>query len=283
MQARLLGVLSLLVLPALVGCLGSGEPGEALQRGDRDAAPDPGSEVRPGWAPLEKAIVRPGVPIYTPTGVCASNFLFVRPDNTSVFLGTTANCVRDLPVGGLVTIGGPEVLGFLVYSSWQTMEEDGEKDAYAREYNDFAVIKIDESYRDAVNPTMLHYGGPTGLAEGAEAGLGARVKTYTNDTSQEGLVSGTAGEWALLVHGVPPTLPGSMGRGALTPEGKALGIVVNLGVVPDPGANGVARLDSLMAYARDHAKLYMELVTADPLDGSLVGGLPLPAGPAPLL
>ena len=276
MQARHLGLVALLVLPAFVGCLGDG--GEPLARGDRGATPDPGADLRSGWASLEDAVVRPGVDIYTPTAVCASNFLFVRPDNTSVFLGTTANCVRDLPVGGLVTIGGPEVLGFLVYSSWQTMEELGETDPYAREYNDFAVVKVDESWRDLVNPTMLHLGGPSGLADPSSAGLGARVKTYTNDTSQEGLVSGHAGDWAVLVHGIPPTLPGTMGRGALTPEGKALGVVVNLGVVPNPGANGVARLDTLMAYARDHAKLYMDLVTADPLDAGLAAPA-LPAAP----
>lgn len=274
MQARPLGLVALLVLPAFVGCLGAGDEGEPLQRGDRDAVPAPDAEARPGWAPLRDALVRPGVDIHTPTRVCPSNFLFVRPDNTSVFLGTTANCMRDLPVGGLVTVGGPEVLGFLVYSSWQTMEETGEKDPYAREYNDFAVIKIDESFRHLVNPTMLHLGGPAGLSEG-DPGLGARVRTYTNDTSQEGLVSGHAGDWALLVHGAPPTLPGTMGRGALTPEGKALGVVVNLGVVPNPGANGVARLDTLMAYAKEHAKLYMDLVTADPLDAGLGASAPV--------
>ena len=277
MKARPLGVLALLVLPAFVGCLGSADPGEALQRGDQDAVPAPGSEARPGWASLEDAVVRPGVAIHTPTRACPSSFLFIRPDNTSVFLGTTANCVRDLPVGGLVTVGGPDVLGFLVYSSWQTMEEIGERDPYAREYNDFAVVKIDESYRDLVNPTMLRLGGPTGLAEASKAALGARVKTYTNDTAQEGLVSGHAGEWALLVHGAPPTLPGGMGHGALTPEGEALGVVVNLGVSPGAGANGVARLDTLMAYARDHAKLYMDLVTADPLDAAPLAAPPLPA------
>ena len=274
-------LLALLVLPALVGCLGGGPAEEPLQSGDRAAVPDAGSETRAGWASLEDAIVRPGVDIHTPTATCPSNFLFIRPDNTSVFLGTTAYCVRDLPVGALVTVGGPEVLGFLVYSSWQTMEETGEKDPHAREYNDFAVIKVDESYRHLVNPTMLRYGGPAGMAEASKVDLGARVRTYTNDTAQEGLVSGKAGEWALLVHGLPPTLPGSMGRGALTADGLALGVVVNLGVAPNPGANGVARLDTLMAYAREHAKLYMELVTADALEGGLAAS-PLPAQGIPL-
>lgn len=254
--------------PLLVGCLGSADPeGEPLSGGDVPAQPLPDGRA---WAPLEDAVIRPGVLIHTPTRACPSNFLFARPDNTSLFLGTTAACMKDVPVGSVVTIGGFEALGFLAYSSWETMEETGETDPDAREYNDFAVVKIDESSRHLVNPTMLHYGGPVGLADGSEAALGSAVKTYTNDTSQQGFVSGRAGDWALLVHQLPPTPPGAMGRGALTGDGRALGVVVNLGVVPAPGSNGVARLDTLMAYASEHAKLYMGLVTADPLEPALL-------------
>jgi hypothetical protein len=271
MKGRLPALAALLFAsPLLVGCLGAAD--EPLAGGDVPAAAQPDGRA---WANLDEAVVRPGVLIHTPARACPSNFLFVRPDNTSVFLGTTAACMADVPVGGLVTVGGMDVLGFLAYSSWQTMDEVGEKDPDAREYNDFAVVKIDEAYRHLVNPTMLHYGGPLGLANGSDAGLGDVVKTYTNGTSHQGLVSGRAGDWAVLVHEAPPTLPGAMGRGALTQDGLALGVVVNLGVVPNPGANGVARLDTLMAYARDHAKLYMDLVTADPLDPALLAQPPL--------
>lgn len=258
------------VMPLLVGCLGAGpqEEGEPLNRGDvHDVAP----RDERAWAPVDEADVRPGVEIMTPARNCPSNFLFIRPDNTSVFLGTTAACMRDVPVGSVVGVGAPDVIGILVYSSWETMAERGETDPHALEYNDFAVVKIDESSRHRVNPTMLHYGGPSGVADGNASGLGARVKSYTNLTAnagtrpQEAIVTGRAGDYALLVHGLPPTLPGTMGRGVLTEDGHALGVMVNLGVAPNAGANGVARLDTLMRYASDHAKLYMELVPGEPL------------------
>lgn len=278
MKAPLLGLCALLASSAvLTGCLGGGSRGEgdALQRGDVPASEGPEAK---GWASLESATIRPGVDIFTPTGVCPSNFLFIRPDNTSVFLGTTAYCVRELPIGGLVAVGAPEHIGVLVYSSWITMQEKGETDPSALEYNDFAVIRIDDSSRHEVNPTLLHYGGPVGPAEEAQMALGERARTYTNGTGgirpQEAVVTGKAGEWALLVHAAPPTLPGGMGRAALTADGRALGVVVNVGVAPNPGANGVARLDTLMAYAAEHAKLYMDLVTADLLETPLVPLLP---------
>lgn len=264
-------LLAVFASPLFVGCLGAGERGDPLTRGDVAAPEEPVKT----WASLEEAIVRPGALIHTPTGTCPSNFLFIRPDNTSVFLGTTAHCVRDVPVGGLVTVGGHEVLGFVAYSSYETMAQRNESDPFMLEYNDFAVVKIDESYRKFVNPTMLHYGGPAGMADAAAVGMGALVKTYGNETGQTGVVTGRAGDWAFLVHNAPPTIPGGMGRGALTPDGKALGVVVNLGVMPNPGANGIARLDTLMTYARDNAKLYMDLVTADLVAPPTLAGLPV--------
>ena len=46
-------------------------------------------------------------------------------------------------------------------------------------------------------------------------------------------------------------------------QGRALGVIVDLGVTVGPGSNGVARLDKLMDYAMEHAKLLMRLQTAD--------------------
>ena len=252
-----------LVVLALAGC--AAPAGEPLTRGDIAAAPAPQERE---WAPLEEAAIRPGVPIATPYGECPSNFVFIRPDNTSVFLGTTAYCVRDLPVGALVTVGGPENIGVLVYSSWITMQERGEQDPEALEYNDFAVVRVDDSSRDLVHPAMLGMGGPTGLADAEALATGERVLAFTPGGSAAGgwhraLLTGRAGGWALLAHGAPPALPGEMGGGVLTEDGRAVGVLVNLGVLPNPGANGIARLDAVMAYAREHAKLDMRLMTWD--------------------
>jgi hypothetical protein len=65
------------------------------------------------------------------------------------------------------------------------------------------------------------------------------------------------------VHSTVPATPGAMGGAVLTADGKALGVVVNVGVLPNAGANGVARLDTLMAYAAEHARLDMHLMTSE--------------------
>lgn len=279
-------LLAVLATPAFVGCLGSDGQGgaEPLQRGDV-AGPD--VRAQPAWIALEDAKIRPGVDIQTPTRLCPSNFVFIRPDNTSVFLGTTANCVRDMHIGGLVTVGGNDTLGVLVYSSWITMDEIGEADEDARNYNDFAVVKIDTSSRKWVHPAMLHYGGPVAMADAASIAPGDRVRSYANVSVEqvasftgagvstasqplpsearqhEGVITARAGEWAYLAYALLPGMPGGMGGGVLDEEGRAVGVMVNLGVRPNPASNGIARLDTLMAYAKEHAKLDMELMTWD--------------------
>jgi hypothetical protein len=122
------------LFPALAGC--ASETGEPLARGDIDAGPAPVGDVTPSWAAIEEAQIRPGSIISTQARDCLSNFLFVRPDNGAVFLGTTAYCARDLPIGSPASVGDASNLAILVYSSAQTMHEVGETDPNALEYND---------------------------------------------------------------------------------------------------------------------------------------------------
>jgi hypothetical protein len=250
----------LLVLAFLAGC--AAPQGEPLEKGS-DPAPAP--DEAPSWAAPSEATIRPGVAIHAEKRDCPSNFLFERPDKSSVFLGSTAFCFRDMPVGSIVTVGGPENIGVLVYSSWETMAEIEETDADAREYNDFAVVRLDPSVNAQVSPSLVGIGGPTALGKPGDAPLGARVRTHANDSLspwREGLVTGKVGDWALLVHSPLPVTPGNMGGAVVSDSGEALGIAVNIGAFPNAGANGVARIDALMAYADEHAKLYMDLVTA---------------------
>lgn len=251
----------------LAGCV-RGPAGEPLDRGD---APDAPPAAVPPWAAADGAAVKPGVPIRTAKGDCPSNFVFARADNGSVFLGTTAYCVRELPIGALATVGGAQNIAVLVYSSWITMEEIGETDPDAREYNDFAVFYVDSGARAAVSPQLPDVGGPRGEAAGDGIAVGSLVRAHAGSPVtvlgqqppawRDAVVTGRAGDWALLVHAAMPAMPGYTGGAVVTPDGKALGIVVNVGVLPDPGSNGVARLDAVLAYARDHAKLDMVVAT----------------------
>jgi hypothetical protein len=258
---------SIVLLAGLAGCVAQGG---APEKQGRIVAGAPIAPQDPGWAPLDAAKIRPGDLIHTETGDCLSNFVFTRPDNTSVFVGTTAYCVRALHVGSLASIGAKDNIAVLIYSSFETMDEVHETDSGARNYNDFAVFRVDDHDRKWVNPALLRFGGPVGVADFASVGSGARVRTFANlsdglpDAAHErqGVIAAPDGAWGYLVYG-EPTLPGQTGAGVTTPEGKAVGVMVSLGVVPSPGANGVARLDKLMAYADEHAKLPLRLMTWD--------------------
>lgn len=253
-----------LALLLVAGC--ATPQGEPLAEGREPDAPAPRDE---GWPDPAAAQVRPGIAIHTAKRDCASNFLFVKPDNSSIFLGSTANCFRDMAVGELVTIGGPENIGMLVYSSWQTMAEIDEADPVVREYNDFAVVRFDSSVKGRISPALLHRGGPTSTADAASAQVGDRVLAHVNASHLEstpwrpGVVTGKVGDWALLVHAPLPPLPGTMGGAVVDEQGRALGVAVSLGVIPNPGAVSVARLDALLDYARDNAYLDMQLATAE--------------------
>lgn len=282
MRGALLLALVLLGSGILAGCMG--QAAAPLKQG-RIAAGERIAPSTPGWAPLEAAKIRPGAMIHTQTGDCPSNFLFRHPDNTSLFIGTTAYCVRALPIGALASVGSNDTIAVLIYSSFQTMGEIHETDSDALNYNDFAVFRVDDGDRKWANPTMEHYGGPVAPADFASISAGERVRSYANLSdglpealhAREGVVAAQAGSWAYLVYG-EPTLPGQMGAGVTTPDGKAVGVMISVGVLPNPGANAVARLDKLMAYAHDHAKLTMELETAEllPAGGPLLGSTPSP-------
>ncbi|HVM44474.1 MAG TPA: hypothetical protein VM582_00960, partial [Candidatus Thermoplasmatota archaeon] len=98
--ARALVVFAL--FPALAGCIDTSEP---LERADVSRAPEERAPARIPWASPEDAEIRPGAVLRTELRDCATHFFFMRPDNGAVFLGTTAYCVRDMPLGTLAVVG----------------------------------------------------------------------------------------------------------------------------------------------------------------------------------
>lgn len=256
----------LFVLPLGAGCLEGDAP--VLPRDERGEPLTEGVEGDAGWPALEDATIRPGVLVRALEQDCPSNFVFTRPDNASVFLGVTAYCLRGMRIGDYVTVdpGRTDAVALVVYSSAVTMAERGETDDAMLEYNDFAVVRIEPEFRHLVHPAMLGIGGPTAIADVPSIAEGDMLVTYGEvadgapESVRQSVVTGRAGDWAILTYGAP-TLPGRMGTGVVTPAGEAVGLMVTLGVVPNPGANAVARLDAVMAYAREHANLEMTLAT----------------------
>ena len=251
------------LFPALAGCLDQSAP---LDRADVPSAPsEPVSRVR--WASPEEAEVRAGDILRMELRDCTTNFLFMRPASGAVFLGTTAYCVRDMPLGTLASVGDTRHLAVLIYNSFETMAEIGEADPDLREYNDLALFHLDSSSWTSANPA-LPGGGPHALADGASFQTGDRLRALARGANvprelewRDSVVAGRAGEAALLTYTVLPGAPGTLGGPVLDTQGRAVGVLATLGVFPNPGMNGVARLDTMLDYARAHAKLDVEVAT----------------------
>ncbi len=314
-RAVLLALLIVFGSTTLAGCLTTSDDGPegALEPGDNNDPQDPsrthgpadgdardrtsssngtnGSIYAPGWPSLGDAVVRPGVGILAWDGhtgqrsayACTSNFLFQSPDNRSLYLGTAAHCTDDLDINDTVEIAGGQATGTLIYSSSKVMDSKGESERY----NDLALVRIDDEYRHLVHPAVLHYGGPTGLADSSRVDEGDAVATFGNSSlrrpvlngldPREGLISGADGDWRLGAIFQHPGVPGDSGSPVIDEEGQALAVLTTLGVaVSSPGLNGIARLDSMLTYLQESVSLNVTLVTWDRLEP--VSLLPTPQG-----
>jgi hypothetical protein len=224
------------------------------------------------FAPASTATIHPGVMVTSPVGQCTANFVF--GDGDKVYLGQAAHCTgtgsesetdgcksKSLPLGTPIKIQGASQPGKMVYNSWLTMQDNGEKDANTCAYNDFALVEIDSDDAGKVNPTVPVFGGPTGVRE---AGLpaGAPVYSYQNSGLRQGLgllspkqglnLGDGAGGYTHEVATITPGVPGDSGSGFMDADGKAFGILSTLNLEPAPGTNGVGDLGKELAYANDN-------------------------------
>ncbi len=225
----------------------------------------------PTYAPADTATIHPGVQTFTSGGQCTANFVFT--DGTDTYLGQAAHCSSTgaatdtngctsgtLPIGTEVDISGADHPGTLAYNSWNTMQAVGETDPDACAYNDFALIRIHPADVDKVNPSIPHWGGPTGLNT---TGTTGSVYSYGNSSLRQGITllspklgitSSTEGNgWTHVVNTVTPGIPGDSGSAFLDREGRALGVLSTLGVgLPGGVVNNVSDLSRGLDYLHTH-------------------------------
>lgn len=183
------------------------------------------------WADVQKAKIRPGAQINTPSGACTANFLFHTPDNKTLFMGLAAHCFGEepgkrAPIGAPVTIGGVQNAGSLYYDGWAKTIDDNE---------DFALVVLSNSpaVRGQVNPAVLYFGGPTGFAKESDMMTGSHVITYGHsplrpsqdpENPREGYILQKDGDRISIVTN-HPGIPGDSGSGVMLADGRAAAVI----------------------------------------------------------
>ena len=237
-------------------------------------------EAAAGYAPADTALIHPGTMMYTDGAQCTANFVYTDTAGTT-YVGYAAHCAGlgeatdtdgctspSLPLGtrvdfveggSLLTEGTRVGGGTLVYSSWLTMQQRGEKDEDTCAYNDLALVKVDAADAAKVNPSVPFWGGPVGLnTDGTSAG--ETVYSYGNSSLRAGVEElspkqGTSlgtdpSGWTHPVYTVTPGVPGDSGSAFLDSEGNAVGTLSTLAIAPLAGSNGVGDLAHELAYAQ---------------------------------
>jgi len=226
----------------------------------------------PPWAPLAQATVHPGQVLDTHGSDCTANFVFADADN-HVYIGQAAHCSsegndlnfdgckeRALPLGTLVTVVESQIIGTLAYNSWLTMQTHHETNASACLDNDLALVRLPDSVRGQVSPTMPYFGGPTGVNTAAVV-AGDTIYAYGNTPLRGGIgmlspktgvvASPVDDDWSYLAYFVTPGIPGDSGSAVLDAQGHAVGVLSSLITTPTPASNGVSDLQRMLAYAQN--------------------------------
>jgi len=230
------------------------------------------SFAEPAWAPADSAKIRPGNQTYTEGAQCTSNFVFYDAAN-NVYIGQAAHCSGTggatetngcdsgtLPNGTAVEIEDATQPGTMVYNSWIAMQQAGESNADACDFNDFALVRVAAADAPTVNPTIPFWGGPTGTTNSVPDG--EKVLSYGNSSlrlgirelsPKEGLKVATEGNgWSHQVYTATPGIPGDSGSAFIDGEGRAFGVLSTVQLAPMAGSNGVSDVSRAITYMESH-------------------------------
>ena len=206
--------------------------------------------------------VRPGATVLSPTGQCTFNFMW-RDQSGNRYMGTAGHCIIDSGERTWAFGSGPvarnsagQRVGEFVY-------------AILSDPKDFALIRLDAGA--AASPQMCHFGGPTGQNDdfttnrvvinhfGQGLGFGptvpARTAVANNMTDPD------------HVHANGAAIFGDSGSGAISADGRALGVLVTIGAhigsnIYDPGFIGLTRLKPPVLRAQQLLSVTLTLQTA---------------------
>lgn len=246
-MGRTLTVLVLLAVAGLAGAAPSAvashrDDGPTLKLGERrcNLIPVPSAApVGTGSCPG----VRPGAMVESRVGFCTMNFLF-RAASGARYIGTAGHCIlenkgeRAWGGGGPVAKdSGGQAIGRFRYAA-------------LRAEKDFALIRLNDRGEGKAQPSMCHFGGPTGID------LTQPTQPVTLEHFGQGLVTGsTTPARTFTANGMRDrdhvfaqgiVAPGdSGGPVARRATGRGVGVAVTVGFHFDrggPGTVGITRL-----------------------------------------
>jgi hypothetical protein len=201
--------------------------------------------------------IRPGAWMLSPSG-CTMNFVF--GSGTDLYIGTAGHCAN---VGDRVTlIALPGVLmeiGTTVISHNNDIGDD------------FALVKIDQSMIDLVNPSMTHWGGPTSNGQPAIGDAvvhsGHGLVIGTGGTPRAGVVTYTGpGDGGDAFGWDGAAAPGDSGSAVRNVTGAAAGDLTHL----------VVGTDYLPAFIAGTTATRMQAIAGRPLATASLVPDPLP-------
>jgi hypothetical protein len=218
--------------------------------------------------------VRPGAVVQSDAGQCTFNFLF--DGGGQPYMGTAGHCILgESPIGGDV---GEQ--------SWAPgtgpVARDGQGNrigefAYAilQDPKDFALIRLDAGVQASAQ--MCHFGGPTGTNSDQGSGtlllhhFGQGVGVGTVLPGRSAVATGTPDPDHVFADGA--AVPGDSGSGVISSDGRAVGVLVTVGVHLgsigtggiDAGDVGITRLAPQQSRAEQVLGTSLTLVTAPQL------------------
>ena len=218
--------------------------------------------------------VRPGAIVNSDVGQCTFNFLFQGADGDR-YMGTAGHCILgESPIGGdvgeqswargagpVATDAGGARIGEFAY-------------AILQDPKDFALVRLDPGV--PASAQMCHFGGPTGTNSdltnspvvlehfGNGVAIGSVLPARTH------LATSMPDPDHVFADGL--ALPGDSGSGVISADGRAVGVLVTVGVhtgsigLPtDAGFIGITRLAPQEARAEQVLGTALTLVTAPTL------------------
>lgn len=212
--------------------------------------------------------VRPGAVVESEVGQCTMNFLFGGADGRR-YMGTAGHCIL-----GEGSLGGQDA----GERTWAPGSGPVARDAHGNRIGefayavlsdpkDFALIRLDPGV--PASAQMCHFGGPTGVNSDRGSApvvlnhYGAGILVGEVLPARSALALGMPSADELLAHGVAS--PGDSGGPIRSADGRAVGVVVAVGVALRGGQAGpmiVTRLAPQEARAEQVLGTTLTLQTA---------------------